>query len=103
VYRLLSITVVVVLLSGFIAGPVAAADDKSCWVEAQNTTFLSIYDLDSLGSILSLVWEGVLAQGDKKHIISSNGKIRYYTNPNVAASSAGIDNACANNGVVAVP
>ena len=102
-YRLLSMTVVVIFLTGFFAGPAAAADEESCWVEAKDTTFLSIYDLDSLGSILSLIWEGVLAQGDKKFIISSDGKIRYYTNPNAAASSPGIDKACVNKEIIAVP
>jgi hypothetical protein len=102
-YRLLSITLSIILFAGFLAGPAAAADEKSCWLEAQNTTYLSIYDLDSLGSILSLLWEGVLAQGDKKFIISSNGKIRYYTNPNVAASSPGINKTCTNNETLAVP
>jgi hypothetical protein len=95
--------IAVILLTGFLAGPPAAADDKSCRLKAENTVFLSIYDLDSLGSILSLAWEGVLAQGDEKLIKSSNGKIRYYTNPNVAASSPGINKTCINNEIIAVP
>ena len=102
-YRLLSMTIRLILLTGLLAAPAAAADDKSCWIEAENTTYLCIYDLDNLGSILSLVWEGVLAQGDKKHIISSNGKIRYYTNPNPAASSPGMDRPCINNEVMTLP
>jgi hypothetical protein len=86
-----------------LASPAESADDQSCWLEAENATYLSIYDLDSLGSILSLIWEGVLAQGDKKLIKSSNGKIRYTTNPNAAASTPGIDKTCINNEVMSVP
>jgi hypothetical protein len=52
--RRLSMTIVVIiLLSGFLAGPAAAAEDKSCWLEAEQTVYLSIYDLDSMGSILA--------------------------------------------------
>jgi hypothetical protein len=65
--------------------------------------YLSIYDLDSLGSILSHMWEGVLEQGSKKLIKSSNGKIRYDTNPNAAGSSPGIDLTCHNNEIISVP
>ena len=102
-YRRLSMIVFLILLTGFLASPIAAADDYSCWLEAGQTLYLSIYDLDSQGTILSHIWEGVLAQGDKKLIKSSNGKIRYYTNPNAAASSPAVDKTCINNGVMIVP
>lgn len=105
--RRLSMTIFVIillsLLSGFLAGPAAAADEDSCWLEAKQAVYLSIYDLDSLGSILAHFWEGVLDPGSKKRIISSNGKIRYYTNPNAAASSPGINLTCHNNETIAVP
>jgi hypothetical protein len=105
VYRLSSIIVALILLtglSGFSASQAASTDDSSCWLEAEQTVFLSIYDLDSLGNILSYLWEGVLAQGDKKLIKSSNGKIRFYTSPNTA-SSPGIDRTCINNETMTVP
>jgi hypothetical protein len=94
---------VIILLCGFLAGPAASAEDKSCWLEAERTVFLSIYDLDSLGSILAHMWEGVLDQGNKKLIKSSNGKIRYYTNPSSAGSSPGVNLMCHNNEIISVP
>ena len=103
VRRLSTMIVVIILLSGFLAGPAAAADENSCWLEAKQAVYLSIYDLDSLGSILSHMWEGVLDPGNKKRIISANGKIRYYTNPNAAASSPGINLTCHNNETIDVP
>jgi hypothetical protein len=102
-YRRLSMTIAVIILSGFLAGPAAAADDNSCWLEARQSLYLSIYDLDSLGSILSHMWEGVLDQGSKKHLISANGKIRYYTNPSGSSSSPGINLTCHNNEIISVP
>ena len=102
-YRLLSMTVAVIIITGFLAHPAASADDKSCWLEAQNEVYLSIYDLDSLGSILSHIWEGVLDQGSKKLIKSSNGKIRYYTNPSGSSSSPGINLTCHNNEIISIP
>ena len=104
-YRLSSIIVALILLAGLIgfsATQAVSADDNSCWLKADQTVFLSIYDLDSLGNILSYIWEGVLAQGDKKLIKSSNGKIRYYLSPNTA-SSPGIDKTCINNEMMTVP
>jgi len=102
-YRLISMTIAVIMITGFLAGPAASADDNSCWLEAQDAVYLSIYDLDSLGSILSLMWEGVLEQGNKKLIKSSNGRIRYYTNPSGSSSSPGIDLTCHNNEIISVP
>ena len=102
-YRRLSIMIALILLTGFLASPAASADDKSCWFEAEQTVYLSIDDLDSQGNILVRLWQGVLAKGDKKRINSSNGKIRYYTDPNAAASSPGIDKACINNEIIIVP
>ena len=101
--RRLSMTIVVIILTGFLAGPAAADDDNSCWLEATQSLYLSIYDLDSQGSILSHMWEGVLDQGSKKRIISSNGKIRYYTNPSSESSSPGINLSCHNNEIISVP
>jgi hypothetical protein len=101
--RRLSMTIVVIILTGFLAGPAAAADDNACWLEARQSLYLSIYDLDSQGSILSHMWEGVLDQGSKKRIISSNGKIRYYTNPGSESSSPGINLMCHNNEIISVP
>jgi uncharacterized membrane protein len=100
---LLSIVFCAIMLTGFSSSPEASADGKSCWLEAKNTVYLSINDLDSLGNILVRLWRGVLAQGDKKLIKSSNGKIRYYTNPNAGASSPGINKTCINNEIIAVP
>lgn len=102
-YRRFSTILVLMLLSGFLANSALATDDNSCWLEAKQAQYLSIYDLDGLGSILSHIWEGVLAQGDKKRIISSNGKIRYYTNPSAAGSSAGLNKTCTHNEVISVP
>jgi hypothetical protein len=102
-YRLLSMTIAVIIITGFLAGPAASADDNSCWLQAEQSLYLSIYDLDSLGSILSQVWEGVLDQGSKKLIKSSNGKIRYYTNPSGSSSSPGINLTCHNNEIISVP
>jgi hypothetical protein len=102
-YRPLSMTFAVILIIGFLAGPAASADDNSCWLRAEQELYLTVYDLDSQGSILSEIWEGVLAQGDKKLIKNSNGKIRYYTNPDAEASSPGIDLRCHNNEVISVP
>ena len=104
-YRPWSMIITLILLAGlagFLETPAASADDNSCWIEAQQTVFLSIYDLDSLGNILSHIWEGVLAQGDKRRVISTNGKIRYYTSPDTA-SSPGIDRTCTNNEIMSVP
>ena len=103
VRRLSKTIIVIILLCGFLAGSAAAGDENSCWLEAKQTVYLSIYDLDSLGSILAHFWEGVLDPGSKKRIISSNGKIRYYTNPNAAASSPGINLTCQNNETIGVP
>ena len=100
--RRLSMTIVVIILTGFLAGPAAAADDNSCWLEARQSLYLSIYDLDSQGSILSHMWEGVLDQGSKR-LISANGKIRYYTNPSSESSSPGINLPCHNNETISVP
>ena len=103
--RLLPMFMVLIFLTGlsaFSATPAASADDNSCWLEADQTVFLSIYDLDGMGNILSHIWEGVLAQGDKRLIVTSNGKIRYYTNPDTA-SSPGIDKTCLNKKIMTVP
>lgn len=102
-YRLLSIIMALSLLTGFLASPAASADDKSCWLEAKETVYLSIDDLDSQGNILERLWEGVVAKGDKKLINSSNGKIRYYTDPNADASSPGVNLTCTNNETIGVP
>jgi hypothetical protein len=102
-YRLPAIILFAVMTTGFSSSPAVSADDKSCRLEAQQTVYLSIYDLDSRGSILAHIWEGVLGQGDKKLIKSSNGKIRYYTNPNAAASSQGINLMCNNGEIISVP
>jgi hypothetical protein len=102
-YRTLLMTFAVILITGFLAGPAASADDNSCWLRAEQGLYLAVYDLDSQGSILSQIWEGVLDQGNKKLIKSSNGKIRYYTNPDADASSPGIDLTCHNNEVISVP
>jgi hypothetical protein len=102
-YRPLSMTLAVIMITGFLAGPAASADDNSCWLQAEQSLYLVIYDLDNEGSILSQIWEGVLDQGNKKLIKSSNAKIRYYTNPDADASSPGIDLTCHNNEVISVP
>jgi uncharacterized membrane protein len=102
-YGVYAIFFFAIMLTGFSSSPAASADDKSCWLEAGNTVYLSIDDLDSRGNILERLWRGVLAKGDKKLIKSSNGKIRYYTNPNADASSAGINKTCVNNEIIAVP
>jgi len=102
-YRLFSIIVMAIMITGFLVIPGASADDKSCWLEAKQTVYLSIYDLDSLGSILAHFWEGVLDPGSKKRIISSNGKIRYYTNISSSSSSPGINLTCQNNEIIGVP
>jgi hypothetical protein len=102
-YRRLSLAVAVIILTGFLVGPAASADDKSCRLQAEQTLYLSIYDLDSRGNILSHIWEGVLEQGNKKLIKSSNGKILYYTNPGGSSSSPGINLTCHNNEIISVP
>jgi hypothetical protein len=102
-YRRLSMAIAVVILSGLLAGQAASADDNSCWLEAGQSVYLSIFDLDSLGSILSHMWEGVLEQGNKKQVKSTNGKIRYYTNPSGSSSSPGINLTCQNNEIISVP
>lgn len=103
VRRLSKTIIVIILLCGFLAGPAAATDANSCWIEAKQEVYLSIYDLDSLGSILSHMWEGVLDPGSKKLIKSANGKIRYYTNPSGSSSSPGINLTCHNNEIISVP
>jgi hypothetical protein len=102
-YRQLSLTIAGIILSGFLAGPAASADDTSCWLEAKNTVYLSIDDLDRQGNILMRMWRGVLTEGNKKHIQSANGKIRYYTSPSGTSSSPGIDLTCTNNETIGVP
>ena len=42
-YRRLSMTIAVIILTGFLAGPAAAADDNSCWLEARQALYLSIF------------------------------------------------------------
>jgi hypothetical protein len=96
-------TIAVIIISGILTGPAASADDNACWLQAKQTVYLSVYDLDSLGSILAHMWEGVLEQGSKKPIKSTNGKIRYYTNIDEAGSSPGVDLTCHNNDVISVP
>ena len=73
-YRRLAMMIAVIMITGLLAGPAASADDNSCWLQAEQGLYLAVYDLDSLGSILSLMWEGVLEQGNKKLMKSSNGK-----------------------------
>ena len=102
-YRRLSLTVAVIILTGFFISPAASADDSDCRLQAEQALYLSIYDLDSLGNILSHMWEGVLEQGNKKRIKSSNGKIRYYTNPGSESSSPGVNLPCHNNETISVP
>lgn len=102
-YRRLSMIIAAVTIIGFSADPAVSSDDNSCWLEAKNTVYLSIYDLDSLGNILSHIWEGVLNQGDKKRIKSAVGKIRYDSNPNADASSPGVNLSCTNNKTIGVP
>ena len=101
--RRLLMTIAMIIITGLLAGPAASADDNSCWLQAGQSLYLVIYDLDSQGNILSQIWEGVLDQGSKKVIKSSNAKIRYYTNPDPDASSPGIDLTCHNNEVIRVP
>jgi len=36
-------TIAVIILTGFLAGPAAAADDNSCWLEARQALYLSIF------------------------------------------------------------
>jgi hypothetical protein len=102
-YRRLAMVISVIMITGLLAGPAASADDNSCWLQAEQSLYLAIYDLDSLGNILSQIWEGVLDQGGKKLVKSSNGKIRYYTSPDADVSSPGINLTCHNNEVISVP
>ena len=102
-YRRFAMMIAVIMITGLLAGPAVSADDNSCWLQAEQGLYLAVYDLDSLGSILSLMWEGVLEQGNKKLMKSSNGKIRYYSNPSGSSSSPGIDLTCHNNEIINVP
>jgi hypothetical protein len=102
-YRRLAMMITLIMITGFLAGPAASADENSCWLQAGQSLYLVIYDLDSQGNILSQIWEGVLEQGNKKLIKSSNAKIRYYTKPDADASSPGADLTCHDNEVMRVP
>ena len=102
-WRRLTMIIAVMIMSGSLAGQAESADDNSCWLKAEQTLYLSIDDLDTMGNILAHLWEGVLEQGSKKLLKSSNGKIRYYTNPSGLSSSPGIDLTCDNNEIISVP
>jgi hypothetical protein len=102
--RLFSIIIFAIMTSGFLAAPGESADDKSCWLEATDSEiYLTVWDLDAEGSELAKIWEGLLAPGNKQKLVTSNGKIRYYTNISGESSSAGADNMCRNAETIFLP
>lgn len=103
-YRLFSIIVFAIMTSGFLVTPAVSADDMSCWLEATDSEiYLTVWDLDGEGSELVKIWEGLLAPGNKHKLVTSNGKIRYYTNISSESSSAGVDKICRNANSISLP
>ena len=102
--RLFSIIVIAIMTSGFLVSPAVSADDKSCWLEATDSEiYLTVWDLDGEGSELVKIWEGLLAPGKKKKLVTSNGRIRYYANISGESSSAGVDKMCRNSETISLP
>ena len=103
-YRLFSINIFAIMTSGFLVAQGVSADDKSCWLEATDSEiYLKVWDLDAEGSELTKIWEGLLAPGNKQKLVTSNGKIRYYTNISGESSSAGVDKMCRNAETIPLP
>jgi hypothetical protein len=102
--RLHTIIVLAIMMTGLLAGTAASADDKTCWLEAANSDiYITVWDLDAEGNELSKIWEGLLAPGNKQKLVTSNGKIRYYTNVSGESSSAGVDKMCRNAETISLP
>ena len=102
--RLHTFIVLAIMMTGLLAGPAAAADDKSCWLDAADSElYLIVWDLDGAGNQLAKIWEGLLAPGYKQKLVTSNGKIRYYTNISGESSSAGVDKMCRNAETISLP
>jgi hypothetical protein len=103
-HRLHIIIVFAIITSGFLVAPAVSADDQSCWLEATDSEiYLIVWDLDAEGNQLAKIWEGLLVPGNKQKLVTSNGKIRYYTNISGESSSAGVDKMCRNAENIPLP
>lgn len=102
--RFFSIIAFAIMLSGIFVIPAASAEDNTCWLEAVNSDiYITVWDLDTEGNEMTMIWEGLLTLGNKQKLITSNGKIRYYRNVSGEANSAGIDEMCQNAETVSLP
>ena len=102
--RLFSISALAIMLTGFFLIPAVSADDMSCWIEAGDAdAYLTVWDLDADGNQLAKIWEGLIEQGTRKKMMTSNGRIRYFTNIGSQSSSAGVDGTCRNAETISVP
>jgi hypothetical protein len=103
-YRIFSIIVSAIMITGLLVIPGASADDKSCWLEATNSDiYITVWELDRAGNELAKIWEGLLAKGNKTKLMTSDGKIRYFTNISGQSSSAGVDKMCQNAETISLP
>lgn len=102
--RLHTMMVLAIMVIGLLAGPVASADDNTCWLEATNSDlYITVWDLDAEGNEMVKIWDGLLTRAGRQKLVTSNGKIRYYINISDESNSAGIDEPCRNAETISLP
>jgi hypothetical protein len=102
--RLQTFIVLAIMTTGLLVNPAASADDNTCWLEAANSDiYLTVWDLDAEGNELAKIWQGLLKQTDKQKLVTTNGKIRYFTNISAESTSAGVDKICRNAETISLP
>jgi hypothetical protein len=104
---ILTLTFLIVSLSGFSAIPYAAAEEGSCYLKANATdVFVIVYDLDGNGIQGEQIWQGRINQGKSAKITTPHGRFRYEYNDEPDTDqplSGGGDRWCNNLETILIP
>ena len=96
--------VLAIMMTALLASPAASEDDKTCWLQAANSgIYVTVWDLDAEGNELVKIWQGLLTRAEKHKLVTTDGKIRYYTNVSGESDNAGVDKICRNAGTISLP
>ena len=105
---ILTVLIVFILsLVGVLSPAVSKAEDKTCWFKAggsYDVYFVIREKTGGDGDREYVVWEGWVKHYEKKHYVSTTGKVRYDYKTSIDDSLMGDNHAdCKNGNVIHVP
>ena len=107
IYQALPIAFLILMLTRFLTGQAAAAEEGSCYLKSNTQdVFVIVFDMDKEGNQGQQIWQGRINQGESVKITTPHGRFRYDYNDQPDKDqplSGGQERQCQNLNVILVP